>query len=487
MMIGNADRRRQLESYLALVRDGSPPREAFSESFGTDYETLEREVRTHLRGPRFPVVQTTAEINLDESLEVRELSYAEVLFRLGDLLTNQVQERPEAIQYFEAAVRADPDHAMALSALAVEAEARADWETARSNHQRAANADPDDALVLFRWGEFLGRRGDRFSQAIQVLTRSARLDPAFAPTWAVLTMVYAELGVTSGDALRAAETAHKLLPADDEITVDLLRMYLRLDRRDGAVALVESSLHDKPRIQKQAWTLVLQNDFLRARELLRDGDGDQALIRIELAEAIADRGAQPEFIRRGIESTRLAIAESEAGQHYDRAGELLDSGDSEGARKVLLEALTVVETGPVAEACRQLLDHIDHPMKYEATPIPAVEISPTDEEIEELNRLLASQDLASALEYLGGIRERTSGSQRFWVDNKIDEIERNLEYNRYVDGYNHAVDLFNQEDYTGVIELLEGLLATLPEGPKTRSVRSLLDDARIKLADPKDR
>jgi len=366
----------------------------------------------------------------------------------------------------------------------VEAEARADWENARANHKRAADADPDDALVLFRWGEFLGRRGDRLWQAIQVLTRSARLDPTFAPTWAVLTTVYSEAGVTSGDALHAAETAHRLLPANEEISIDLLRMYLRSDRRDSAVALVEGSLHTNPRIQKQAWTLVLQNDFLRARELLRDGHADQALSRIELAEAAADRGAQPEFILRGIESTLRAITEHEAAKRYDHAEELFENGDPEGARRVLQEALVEVESGPVAEACRRLLDHIDHPVKYQPTPQPVVSISPTDEEIEELNRLLESNDLEGALAFLRPIRERSSGAQQRWLDQKIGELERNVQYNRYVDSHNRAVDLLNRGDYAGAIELLEGLLSTLPEGPKARSVRLLLDDARAKLGEP---
>ena len=122
MLLGNPERRLQLERYLAQIRDGAPSGQAFSESFGTEYETLEREVRAHLRGPRFPVVQTTTEIDIDESFEVKEMPYAEVLFRLGDLLTNQVPERPEAIEYFEAAVRIDPKHARALSAIALEAE-----------------------------------------------------------------------------------------------------------------------------------------------------------------------------------------------------------------------------------------------------------------------------------------------------------------------------------------------------------------------------
>jgi tetratricopeptide (TPR) repeat protein len=482
MLLGNTERRQQLESYLARIRVGMPPGQAFSESFGTDYKTLEQEVRNHLRGPRFPIVQTRAEIDIDDSLEVREMPYAEVLFRLGDLLANQIPERPEAIEYFEAAVRTDPEHARALSALALEAEARAKWDTAGSYHRRAARADPDDALVLFRWGEFLGRRGNQVSQALDVLNRSARLDPTFAPTWAVLTTVYADAGVISKDALRAAETAHRLLPANEEISVDLLRLYLRLDQRESAVALVETALRNNPHAKKQAWTLVLQNDFLRARELLRNGHADQALARIDLTEAASEHSSQPEFIRREIASTRRMIMENEAAKLCDHAEELFENDDPEGARKVLHEALLAIESGPVAEACRRLLDHIDHPTKYQPAPLPTVSVSPTAEEIEELNRLLASNDLEGALDFLTRIRENSFGAQQRWLDSKIAEVERNVEYNRYVDSYNRAVDLINRGDYADAIELLEKLLSSLPEGPKARSTRALLEDARTKLA-----
>ena len=64
------------------------------------------------------------------------------------------------------------------------------------------------------------------------------------------------------------------------------------------------------------------------------------------------------------------------------------------------------------------------------------------------------------------------------MDSKIREIESALGHNRYVEAYNHAVDLYNSEDYPGAVQVLENLLATLPEGPRATSARALLDDAR---------
>ena len=202
-----------------------------------------------------------------------------------------------------------------------------------------------------------------------------------------------------------------------------------------------------------------------------------------MAEAFVDRGSRPEFVRHEIELARRAIKEDEAARLYDRAEEILATGNSEGAREVLGQALAAVESGPVAEACRRLLDSIDNPTAYQPTPLPMISLSPTDEEIEELNRLLASNDLEGALDFLVGIRGNSAGAQLRWLDRKIEELERNVEYNRYVESYNQAVDLINQGNYADAIELLEELLTTLPEGPKARSIRVLLDDARTKLAD----
>jgi len=305
-----------------------------------------------------------------------------------------------------------------------------------------------------------------------------RLDPAFAPAWATLAEVYSEAGVVSPESLAAAETAHRLLPTNDEVAGDLLRLLLRSDHRGRALELVENSFRSRPRVRAQAWTMVLQNDFIRTRELLRDGRPEEALRRIELAESIAVRGVDPEFIRQSIESLRHAVAENEASALYARAEALFAAGEPEGARTLLDLALSKINEGPVAASCRRLLDVIDHPEQYEPDRGPVITTSPTREEIENLNRLLVSNDLDGALEYLKGLQEHTHPSGELWLASKIREIERSIHHNHYVDTYNRAVDMYNDRDYPGAVRVLEKLLATLPEGPEADSARTLLDDSR---------
>ena len=141
-------------------------------------------------------------------------------------------------------------------------------------------------------------------------------------------------------------------------------------------------------------------------------------------------------------------------------------------------ALSKVDEGPVAASCRQLLDVIDHPERYRPGQGPVYRASPTRKEIENLNRLLAANNLDGALEYLKGLQEHSDGSGQLWLESKIEEIERTLRYIHFIDTYNRAVDLYNDEDYPGAERVLEELLATLPEGPQAESAGALLDDAR---------
>jgi len=83
--------------------------------------------------------------------------------------------------------------------------------------------------------------------------------------------------------------------------------------------------------------------------------------------------------------------------------------------------------------------------------------------------------------YLGQIRDRSQGAQTRWIDGKIRELQSTLAYNRYIDTYNSAVDLYNQQQFARVISMLDPLLATMPEGAQASSVKALIDDARAAL------
>jgi tetratricopeptide (TPR) repeat protein len=478
LLLGDDERRGQLGRYVAMVRNGMPEDEAFGFAFATDYEGMARDLRAHLRSPRLPYIETRAEFDVDAFYEVRELSYADVLYRLGELLSNHDPDRPERVRYFEEAVEVDPEHAGALSALALESERRADWSTANTLYERAAAAGTDDPVVLFRWGRFLSRRGGSQKMAIDLLRRSTRLDPSFGPAWAELAKVYADTGVISDEALTVARIAHGMQPSDVVAARNLLQLYLRRDLRQEAVALVEEAFSSLRAAQARAWMMVVQYDTLKARELLQADRPEDAARRLDLAEQIAERTAMPEVSIHDIETSRRSIVEHQAASLYERAQQLYELDDVDGARMLLTEALDQIDDGPVAFSCRQLLDVIDYPNRFDQSSELSQISSPTPDEIEQFNRLLGAGDFESALRLLEEMRTRTDDSRRPWLDGKIREIQSTLAYNSFVEAYNHAIDLYNADRFDEAVTVLETLLTTLDAGPEANTTRALLEDAR---------
>ncbi len=480
LVLGDQQRRQQLGRYITAVERGAPPETAFADAFGPDFERLERDVRTHLRGPRIPILKSKTEIDVDDEMTIREMSYAEVLYRLGDLLSNQVPERAEATTLFERALEVDADHSPSLTALALAAEERADWEAAGNLYARAVRANPDDAAALFHHGEFLSRQLGDPRSALASLTRATQLEPSFAPAWAALSHLYGRLGDSSPAAIAAAETAHRLEPADVDATLSLIRLYIRLDRRDQARHVIESSLQSAPRARGEAWMALLLNDLMRTRELISEDQTARVSERLEAVEADLRFAARPEIVEQSLANVRIALAEHNGAKIYDLAFAAYQRDDTAAARALLEQALAELPSeGPVTATCRHLMDVIDHPEEY--APPREIPASPTPEEIEHLNRLLAAGDLEAAVRYLGQIRDRSSGAQTRWIDGKIRELEGTLVYNRYVDTYNAAVDFYNRQQFARVIEILDPLLATLPDGPQAASIESLINDAREAL------
>ncbi len=481
LLLGDAQRRVQLGEYLALQRGGAPEAEAFRTAFDADYATLEAELRRYLKAPRLPSLSTRLEIDVDGSGALRELPRVETLFRLGELLAAHTPERPDALGYFEAALELDPEHAPSLSALALAAERRADWDRARSAHQRAVAASPEDPMVLLAWGRFLARRTGGAEDPIPVLRRATELAPTLAPAWAELAAVHLRRGDTSASAVEAAATAHRLQPNDLGLAETALRLALRADHREAAVAVIATSLAGRSGRADDAWTMVLQKDLARARELLRDDQPEASLARLELAEADLPAAARPEAIRSAIVAARGAVRRHLAAQRYSSASRLYAEGDPAGARALLEEALSELPADDsLAWSCRSLLEVIDHPERFRSQPPPVP--SPTQDEISELNRRLAADDLAGAVALLRTLRERSEGPQRRWVDAKIDELQWTIDYNRFVDAYNLAVDHYNLGEPERAAEVLERLVAELPAGSERESALALLRDARAAAA-----
>jgi tetratricopeptide (TPR) repeat protein len=133
------------------------------------------------------------------------------------------------------------------------------------------------------------RRGGDIATAREDLRRSIQVDPSYAPAWAALAGSYVAAGDHDDEAIRAAETAHQLLPARTDVTANLLRLYLAAGRRDEGVSLAERAFAGDPDQLRMASRVIARSDVDRARRLVEDGRYDDALAALAQAEAVHAR------------------------------------------------------------------------------------------------------------------------------------------------------------------------------------------------------
>jgi tetratricopeptide (TPR) repeat protein len=484
LLVGSAERRAQTPAFIEMVTSGVPQVEAMVRAYQSDLSTLEKEVQGYVRSPAFSYLEASATVDVDLPVTVGPISHADLLYRLGDLLAAQSSDRTEAVDHFEAAIRVAPDHGLALSALGLVAENQARWEDARLHYTRALAASPDEFTVQYRAGAFLLRRGSDPERARAALSRATVLAPEYGPAWEGLALAYQLMGDFGPEAIEAAETAHSLAPSNRAIASNLLRLYIASGDRAAAVDLVRSGFIQNSTDLRRAWSMILNDDLARARQLVARGDHRAAASILDEAQRHVDATTHPATFITRIEALRSDIRTIRIDRGYKQAVHMYNQGDAGGARQILLDLQTQIPDGRQQQAIQSLIDLIDRPDDGQRKEVRITTVSGiTPEDIDELNRLLADRDLADARDFLLSLEERALVEEFEWIDARLAEIDTIVSYNNFVDQFNRAVDLFNAHAYADAIAILEELLATQPDAYGSDDARQLLDEARAAMGE----
>ena len=485
LLIGSEARRAETAHFIALLNEGVPSSTAYAAAYSVDVAELEKEFRSYIGRPRYSYLELPVTVDLTTAITVREMPYPDVLYRLGDLLTQQFPPRPEAADHFLAAVERDPSHGPSLAALGRIAEDRARWDEAESWYRRGLAASPGDPLVQYLGGSYLLRRGGEITAARGALRRAVQADPSYGPAWAALAGSYVATGDHTAEAIEAAETAHRLLPARTDVTANLLRVYLADGRRSDAAALAERAFVADPDAQRKALRMIARSDADRARRLIEEGRSEEALAALDQAEAVLAGSPDDQLVRRHIESLRSSIVDARLTERYNEAATAYNAGEVERARALLLALRDEAPPGRHAEAVDSFLAYLDDPDPGPPPPAPLAPsraASPAD--IERLNELIAANRLDDALRLLEDLRTRSGPSPPLWIDVKIDDIRRVRDDNRFIEAYNRAVGQFNGGAYAAAVATIEAALADHPDSPDAAAAHELLADARAALDRP---
>ncbi len=242
-------------------------------------------------------------------------------------------------------------------------------------------------------------------------------------------------------------------------------------------------LADRPEAARPWYEKAAQlapGDFLvqyrYALNLLEEPESDSLLkARAALTKAVRLRPDMGEaWARLGYTYQAADELPAEAIQAMETAYRLLPSR-TDVAHNL---AVAYARTGQ-REKAEALIENVLVPRGAEPEMIANAREALVDEDYARAEDLVGEGKLDEALPLLEQVRDQTSlASRKDEITSRIAEIREAQSFNRFVDGYNQAVNLANQGDVRGAIAILEPLIETTPDPTQVERARTLIQQLK---------
>ena len=342
LLAGNPQRHDQLPKFLALLNAKQPADQAFQQAFNVTFDDMERELKGYVRRFSFQYRRySVADLALPQVAAPRTMDHADVLYRLGDLLTRGTDGRAsaDAERFLKMAIAEDAEHAGAYATLALLHDLDGRAAEASVEYERAVKFGSNDPDVYLFYGVTVFRnvynasRGNKtppgeLLHARKLFEKAAQLAPQSARAYAGIGATYVISEDDPAPGIAALEKSMSLSPGQDDVAFNLVQLYARAGRRDDASRLFESVVAKtgSPDAVRQCREAILFADVQRAQKLMQQDKMDEA---VPILRAVMNGTANSELKTRI--GTLLASyeghnqAEQQAGQ-INQAIELASKG-----------------------------------------------------------------------------------------------------------------------------------------------------------------
>ena len=341
--------------FLEDVERGTAVADALQAHYGKSLRDLEAGIRAAHADHRVVLEGVHARVP-----DAAAVDRATLLFELGRFLSYVAGAGEDAQRHYAEALRVDPRHARTLAAVGRFEEALAAGLRDPEVHLAYAETLLTTALGPFA-GIFEPVEGDveKFRKARTLAERALALgaDEASARA-AVGTTYFVESDLAPG--IAELERAHALLPARNDISLNLYAMLLRTQQIERAETLHAEAFagHRDRQVVFAAKNVRLVAETTRANALAKAGRLDEAAAIVRsLAAAIEDPAG-----RRELEQQAASLESvGEVNRHitmYNDAVALANSGKNRAAMKMLDELLEVVKDPQVARDATKFRDEL---------------------------------------------------------------------------------------------------------------------------------
>ncbi|MCB1033707.1 MAG: hypothetical protein KDD47_07730 [Acidobacteria bacterium] len=294
LMVGDGVRGEQLIRFLDQVAAGVETEEAFEAAFDARFSTLEEELQAYLAEADLPVLEVAAgDLGGVFRSRLTALPPAEVQYRLGDLAAHAGPRSAQFVRgHFDRALELQPDHGGAWAGLGYLEDLQGSSDEAAVLYEKALELTPGDFRIHFLLGRSLlqvlavrGYEGSlagedlaRLERAIRALERSLELHPDFPEALATLGAAWVYHPRPEEEGLRVLARARRWLPERADVVFNQTVLAGRLGHRAQARSLLHGVLEPMagPEMAEQAREAIARAELLRARDLARGGEVEEA-------------------------------------------------------------------------------------------------------------------------------------------------------------------------------------------------------------------
>jgi tetratricopeptide (TPR) repeat protein len=261
MILGNnGERLPQFSKFLRLTAANVPLNEAFKQSFQTEVETMEKELKKYVEGHSFRMQIATFEhkLEVEGEITVTPLTEADAQAYLGDLLLH-VNRLSDAETRLQQALTLDAKQPMAQASLGILRARQGKFAEAKQHLREAVSANSSSYLAHYYYAYALSREGMDANDFIREYTpenaaiiraelkKAIELNPNFTESYSLLAFVNMVRGEELDASIDLLKKALTLSPGRQDLAFHLAQIYMRQQKFDIAKQILEPLREAKDR------------------------------------------------------------------------------------------------------------------------------------------------------------------------------------------------------------------------------------------------
>lgn len=305
-----------LDAFLNAVLKGTPQDKAFRDAFGTDYASMEKELRKYVEKNtyQYSLITLKNKLTFDADMQVSPLSDADMNAYLGDLLYH-TDRAADAEPYLQTAIKLDPASSRAAMALAMVKMKQRKFDEARGLFEKVTAGDPKNHIAYYNYAYLLSREGmDEFGYVRSfpqeladrmraLLLKAIEIEPTYVPSYELSAFISLVNNDKLEESLILLRGALKHQPGNEKLLIRAAELFFRLDKLDEATTLARklAERSDDDEIKSRAQSIVAQVDQKR--------DFDKRIAEARKAGANVLVGPPPALGRRSAGEPPMSEAE----------------------------------------------------------------------------------------------------------------------------------------------------------------------------------